>query len=226
MESIDGSAAGRPGNLGRAPARWYFDIISPFAYLQLAALGRFEDRLQIEYCPVLFAGLLKHWGQLGPAEIPAKRTQTYRMCTFLAQRRGVPFRMPPSHPFNPLPALRLIVALGAEPDIVRTVFDFIFGQGRDIGAAGEMEALAASLGVADLASLTGSSEVKQRLLDNTKAAIADGVYGVPTMSYGGELFWGDDSAELLEAFLQDPDLFQQPEMKRLVDLPVGQGRRA
>ncbi|MBL6752052.1 MAG: 2-hydroxychromene-2-carboxylate isomerase [Nevskia sp.] len=206
-------------------ARWYFDVVSPFAYLQLAGLKRFEGRLQIEYCPVLFAGLLKHWGQLGPAEIPAKRLQIYRMCTFLARSRGIPFRMPPRHPFNPLPALRLIVALDAQPAVIADVFDFIFAEGRDIGDPAELEALARRLGVADLAAATGSAQVKQRLADNTNAAIAEGVFGVPTMVCEGELFWGDDSSDMLDAFLRDRHLFEDPEMQRLTDLPVGQARR-
>lgn len=53
-------------------ADWYFDFISPFAYLQFVRLGELAGaRLRLR--PVLFAGLLQHWGQLGPAEIPAKR---------------------------------------------------------------------------------------------------------------------------------------------------------
>jgi 2-hydroxychromene-2-carboxylate isomerase len=222
--NADSGASGADG--GTIPsARWYFDVVSPFAYLQLADLQRFDGRLRIEFCPVLFAGLLKHWRQLGPAEIPAKREHTYRLCTFLAGRRGVRFRMPPRHPFNPLPAQRLIVALGAEAGVVKTVFEFIFAEGRDIGEPAEMEHLAVRLGVADYAALTADPAVKQRLIDNTDRAIAQGVFGVPTMACGGELFWGADSGDMLDAFLRDPRLFEAPEMKRLAQLPVGQARR-
>lgn len=53
-------------------AVWYFDFISPFCYLRLQDMGRFPESLKISYRPVLFAGLLNHWGHLDPAEIPAK----------------------------------------------------------------------------------------------------------------------------------------------------------
>ncbi|HJP22575.1 MAG TPA: 2-hydroxychromene-2-carboxylate isomerase, partial [Alphaproteobacteria bacterium] len=64
-------------------ADWYFDFISGFAYLQFATLERLKG-LEIRFRPVLFAGLLNYHGQLGPAEIPAKRTFTYRQWVWLA----------------------------------------------------------------------------------------------------------------------------------------------
>ncbi len=209
----------------RLPVRCYFDVISPFAYLHFHALQPLRERLQIEYLPVLFAGLLQHWGQLGPAEIPAKRRFIYRQCTWAAQRRDLPFRMPPAHPFNPLPALRLIVALGAGEAVVGEVFSFIFGEGRDIGDAAELAVLGRRLGVAEVAPLIQAQAVKQRLLDNTNAAIAAGVFGVPTIECRGELFWGDDSLDLLSGFLDRPELFAEAAMRRLDSLPAGAERR-
>ena len=69
---------------------WYFDFISPYAYFGLHELERLGAGVRIEYRPVLFAGLLNHWGQRGPAEIPPKRTWTYRWCTWHAAQRGIP----------------------------------------------------------------------------------------------------------------------------------------
>ena len=86
---------------------WYFDFISPFAYLQLARFTELPQSLDINLKPVLFGSLLKHWGQLGPAEIPPKRRFVYRFFKWSADRLDLPFIMPPSHPYNPLPALRL-----------------------------------------------------------------------------------------------------------------------
>src|SRR5687768_8342398 len=89
---------------------WYFDFVSPYSYICFNRL----DELPIEpsYKPVLFAGLLNHWGQKGPAEIPAKRRWTYRWCTWWAHELGVPLRFPAAHPFNPLQHLRLAIACG------------------------------------------------------------------------------------------------------------------
>src|SRR6185503_13327824 len=48
-------------------ARWYFDLISPYAYLHLKQFRKLPTSLEIEYVPVLFAGMLKHHGHKGPA---------------------------------------------------------------------------------------------------------------------------------------------------------------
>ena len=98
------------------PAAWYFDVISPYAYLHLARFGELPD-LAISYKPVLFAGLLNHWGQKGPAEIAPKRTWTYRACQFWADTHGIPFRFPAAHPFNSLHYQRLIIACGSTPEV-------------------------------------------------------------------------------------------------------------
>ena len=82
-------------------ANWYFDFISPFAYLQLGRFDELPGDVNVTLKPVLFAGLLKHWGQLGPAEIPPKRTFVYRFFKWHADQRGLPFVMPPSHPAAP-----------------------------------------------------------------------------------------------------------------------------
>lgn len=118
------------------PALWYFDVVSPFAYLHFHTLQPLRGRLAIQPVSVLFAGLLKHWGTKGPAEVPPKRMHTYQYCVWAASRLGVPFRMPARHPFNPLAAQRLLIAVGATSESVGMAFTFVFGEGRGAGLAG------------------------------------------------------------------------------------------
>ena len=61
------------------PLDWYFDFISPFAYLQWRRLRRDHPQVALNPKPALFAAILNHVGQLGPAEIPQKRRHTYRI---------------------------------------------------------------------------------------------------------------------------------------------------
>ena len=204
-------------------ATWYFDVISPYAYLHLKQFQQLPGTLSIEYRPVLFAGLLKHWGTKGPAELPAKRIHTYRQCVFTAQRLGIPFRMPPRHPFNPLSILRLLIALGPTAENVTTAFDFAWRDGHD--PAEDWPRLCERLGVAPDTALIQDAGVKQTLLDNTAAAAARGVWGVPTFDVDGELFWGADTVDWLNAFLADPALFQSPDMQRASNAGVAAARR-
>lgn len=209
--------------MSKLAARCYFDVISPYAYLHFRSLGAFSDTLDIEFVPVLFAGLLKAWQTKGPAELPAKRTHTYRQCVWLAERLGIPFTMPPRHPFNPLQPLRLLIARGAVPADIARVFDFIWAEGRD--PESEWPALHQALGVADATPLVGDPDVKARLLDNTERAVRAGVWGVPTLELRGQLFWGLDTLDWVRAFIADPMLFEQPGMRRADATGAGVVRR-
>ena len=112
-------------------AEWYFDFISPFSYLQIEAFDRLPD-LKLTLRPVLFAGLLNHWGHKGPAEIPEKRRFTYRFVQWLAERQGVPMKFPPVHPFNPIKALRLAIVAGNDIASVQAIFRHIWREGKSI----------------------------------------------------------------------------------------------
>ena len=206
-------------------AAWYFDVISPFAYLHLMRFAELPPDLSIEYKPVLFAGLLNHWGQKGPAEIEAKRRWTYRACQFWADSHGIAFRFPAAHPFNPLHYQRLILACGSTPAAVRRVFEHLWTTGADPADEKAFSALARELGVDDLAVL-GSAQVKDALRRNTDEAAAAGVFGVPTFVIDGEVFWGNDSVEFFNAWLADSALLENAEMRRIDSLPVAAARKA
>ena len=204
-------------------ATWYFDFVSPFAYIGLHRLKELPADLVIEYRPVLFAAMLNHWGQKGPAELPTKRRYSYRWSQWWAGSLGIALRFPAAHPFNPLHHLRLAIACGSKPDAVRTIFDSIWTSGAEASDSDRFARLSNDLGVSKEA--LESSEVKNTLRQNTEAAIQRGVFGVPTFDVDGELFWGADSMEFLLTFLANPTAVHNPEMRRLDALPVGAARK-
>ena len=198
---------------------WYFDYVSPYAYLQFHRMSRLPADVEVQFRPVLFAGLLNHWGQLGPAEIPAKKAHTFLLSRWRADKIRLPFRAPPRHPFNPLAVLRLTIALGSTREAVGAVFDHIWGEGEDGQEEGSLSRLAAKVGVADVAAAIGAQNIKNQLRANTEEAAAAGVYGVPTFKFQDRLFWGDDMFEMMLEWLDDPSLLEAPEAKRIEDLP-------
>lgn len=200
---------------------WYFDFISPFAYLQLPRVLALRARAKIVPVPIVFGAVLAHHGQLGPAEIPAKRAFTYRFVQWQADRAGIPLRFPPAHPFNPLAALRLCVAAGSGWDAISRLFDHFWREGASGGDAAELAEVAKAIGIADFAVASGADAVKAALRANTERAIAAGVFGVPTLAADGELFWGHDATAMFEAWLDDRALFERGEHPRLATLPVG-----
>ncbi|MBV8030925.1 MAG: 2-hydroxychromene-2-carboxylate isomerase [Betaproteobacteria bacterium] len=201
---------------------FYFDFVSPFSHLALHRLR--EIRASIVYKPVLFAALLNHWGQKGPAEIPAKRLWTYRWCVWWAGRLRIPFRFPDAHPFNPLHHLRLALACGSSPEAVKRIFDSIWMSGGNAADAGKFSELCRELNVEPARLAT--EQIKNALRTNTDEAAARGVFGVPSFVVDGEVFWGADSIEFLNAFLADPSVLLNAEMRRVGSLPVASARKA
>jgi 2-hydroxychromene-2-carboxylate isomerase len=207
-------------------ARWYFDFVSPFSYLHLKRFGDISRPLEVEPVPVLFAGLLRAYENKGPAEIPAKRLQTYRQCVWTAHQQGIELRFPPRHPFNPLPYLRLAVARAPTLQGVEAIFDLLWMEGRDPDDPATLHAAANAVGLPEAMPAIGTPEVKARLTANTEAAATAGVFGVPTMQVGAERFWGNDSIEMMNAYLNDARLFERGELARVATLPYGAVRKA
>lgn len=204
---------------------WYFDFISPFSYLAWQKVKALPPATAtLRPVPVVFGAVLAACGQKGPAEIPGKREFTYRHVLWQSRQEGVPLRFPPAHPFNPLPALRLCVAAGSTPEAVDAVFDWLWREGHAGDSIEALAPLAAALGVApdDI----GSEATKAALRANTEAAIAAGVYGVPTLAFDGGMFWGNDAHDFALAALRDPAVLADPEMQRVGTLPVAVRRQA
>lgn len=223
---------------------FYYDPISPFAWLAFQRLpealmgdGNTPDMgHRVAYKPVLFAALLRHHGQLGPAEIPAKRDWTYRHVQWLGHSLGVPLAMPTAHPFNPLPLLRLALACTTPEAPSETnrytteqVLRHVWEGGGDPQAPERLAALQATLAqhmaqrgrpLAD----PGSEAVKQQLRANTEEAIAAGAFGVPSFVVDGKLFWGLDGLPLLRACLQGDAWFDGPGWHGVADVKVGVSR--
>ena len=203
---------------------WVFDVISPFSYLAFQRLKELPGGVELEVVPVLLAALLDHFGQRGPAEIPSKRRFTYRFVLWRARRLGLPLRMPPAHPFNPLAALRLIIAAGSDSRAAGTVLRAVFGEGRDVTDRAVIADLAAQLGVADPQAVLADPAIKQRLRDNTQWACSRGVFGVPTLVIGEELFWGHDAVDMALDYLEKPQAFADDDMRVIDTLPVAAAR--
>lgn len=124
---------------------FYLDFISPYAWLAFHALPQALQGIshRVVHKPVLFGAMLKHHGQLGPAEIPSKRDWTYRQVLWLARQQGCELKLPATHPFNPLGLLRLAVACDAdgEPNrfVCEQVFRHVWCSGEDAADATRLE---------------------------------------------------------------------------------------
>ena len=187
---------------------FYLDFISPFAWLAFEQLPVALKGISysVSYKPVLFGAILKHHGQLGPAEIEPKRDWTYRHVLWLAHSLGIPLQMPASHPFNPLGLLRLAVACSTDSNgdgtpnryVCETLLRHVWCGGAEASDAARLQTVSEQLSPKRV---PNSDEVKAQLKANTDEAIACGVFGVPTFEVDGKLFWGVDALPMLRACL-------------------------
>lgn len=213
------------GNDFMTEIKWYFDFISPFAYLQMAQFSHLPKNIKLKPIPVVFGGLLAHWGQLGPAEISPKRKFVYRFFQWKADSLGVPFKMPPSHPYNPLSSLRLCIAAGSKIEDVQVIYNVIYGKGIQPDSEEGLGMMAQELNIKNPEEAINNINVKEKLKQNTENAIKDGVFGVPTFVVEDELFWGGDATDMMLDFLNNSALFETSEMKRISEMPMGKTRK-
>ena len=133
--------------------------------------------------------------------------------------------MPPVHPFNPIPALRLCTAAGADIKHTRAVFDLIYGKGIQPDSPEGIQLIAQALNISNPERAMQDPAVKNTLHANTAQATSDGVFGVPSFVINGELFWGGDSTKMMLDFLKNPGIFNTPEMKRISNMEMGLTRK-
>lgn len=194
--------------MGAIRVTFYFDPISPYAWLASKALARIEQiGGEVAFQPVLFAGLLNAHGQKGPAEVPAKRRYMFRDVMREATRAGLPFKASPGHPFNSLQALRMCLAVtdgGARRRFALAVMAACWEQGLDIGESAVLKRIAAECALDGdaLEAQARQAAIKVQLAADTEQAISDGVFGVPTFKVDDDLFWGADRVHSLLRYLQ------------------------
>ena len=207
---------------------FYFDVISPYAYLAFHAMPESlqGNHVQVQYKPVLFGAILQHLGQLGPAEIPGKRTWTYQQVLWHAHQNKIPMQMMATHPFNPIGLLRLALACDAHgaPNryVCNTLFNHVWRGGLDAADPLRLKELTEKLSpIRD----PQSDEVKQELKNNTQHAIDLGIFGVPTFAIDEHLFWGFDALPMLNAYLNGDAWFASDEWRSSKNIPEGISRK-
>ncbi|HEY2768460.1 MAG TPA: 2-hydroxychromene-2-carboxylate isomerase [Solirubrobacteraceae bacterium] len=186
---------------------FYFDLGSPFAYL---AAERLDEVLgeDVAWQPVSLGAIFKATGRSSWAlGEPAGREAGMAEVQRRASLYGLPsLRWPDPWPSNYLFAMRVATyafQIGRGRELTLGAFRDSFVRGRDLGRPEHVLSAAADAGldVADVATGAEDPDTKLALRSATEAAQARGVFGVPTVAVGDELFWGDDRLEEAAAAL-------------------------
>jgi 2-hydroxychromene-2-carboxylate isomerase len=199
---------------------WLYDFVSPFSYLLLEQHDKWPS-IPFGLVPVSVRALYRHWGQRAANEVPAKRVFTYRHALFRAEQLGIPFKMPPVHPFDSTKPLLLAAAIDADLATVCSMFRFIWRDGRDPSTHDGFADLCSAIGVPQGERLIEQEDTKARLQYNIDQAIALGVFGVPTFRMNRQMFWGEDALPMVLYCARSPGWLESPEVRRISALPDG-----
>ena len=187
---------------------FYFDVGSPSGYLawtQLPAIAR-EAGAEIDYRPILLGGIFKATGNTSPAEVPAKGRYLSMDLARFARRYDVPLVYNSAFPINTIGLMRGAVAaqqagqLEAYLDVIYPAF-----WARDVDL-GKPEEVVRCLREGDLDAeflmrRTQEDDVKAALRQQSDAAVARGLFGIPTMFVDDEMFFGQDRLEFVREAL-------------------------
>ena len=203
----------------KVAATFYYDIISPFAYLYIKQRHRLESKLDITPVPILLGGLLRATDNKGPAEIAAKRPHTYQFCVWQAEKLGIPFRFPEHHPFMTVAAQRLLTQEKADWALVERAFDYVWVEGRDPNLS--WPEFCTYLGLPPDTLRPEDPDVKAQLITNTNQAKLDGAFGIPALIVNQHCFWGADAIEWTLDYLARPGMFEEASYAYAAKVPNG-----
>ena len=238
--------------MAERPTFW-FDFVSPYAWLawmRLRQLRHDGEMVRLTLRPVVYAKLLEAVGASGPAEVPARRVHFVQDVVRSAARAGVPLEGPPVHPFRSIEALRCACLFLEDPRVddqqrfglCAGLADAAWGRGLDLTDVSTIAAVVDEHGLGALvagdgplaerlAAALSRSDVKAKLVGNTSAAIAEGVFGVPTFRLGAQTFWGHDRLDdLLHELRADAtgegSRFDESKVAQMLERPAGVVRTA
>lgn len=185
-----------------------FDFGSPTSYLAYKQLPKITGRhgARIVWTPILLGGVFKATGNASPAMIPAKaRYMNVDMARF-AKRYGVVLNMNAHFPVNTMPLMRGAVAYQGTQffDVyVNAMFDAMWAHPLNLNDQNEISHVLKDVGIdpGDFLARIDRADVKEKLKANTEGAVARGVFGAPSFFVNGELFFGQDRLEFVEAAL-------------------------
>ncbi len=188
----------------------WFDVVCPYAYLASTQIESVAARAgaKVRWEPMLLGGLFRAMGQVDDPDrtmSEPKRLHTARDLERWSEHFGVPLVRPASHPRRTVVAMRAICAANERDraTAIHALFAAYWARGEDVSDPTVVRdaLIAAGLDGALLVASTHDAAIKDDLRARTDRAMRKGVFGVPTMFVGEEMFWGQDRLDWVERAL-------------------------
>jgi 2-hydroxychromene-2-carboxylate isomerase len=182
---------------------FFYDLGSPYAYLAAERVNALFAEIRGEppmWQPILLGGLFKRFGRDSWARGEG-RDQGMREVERRASAYGLPpINWPQPFPGNTLLAMRAATyakEIGRGVSFSLAAFRQAFAAGRDLTEPDNvlLAAAAAEMHPRAVLSAIERDSVKRALREATELAGDLGVRGVPSVTVGEQVFWGDDRLE-------------------------------
>ena len=177
---------------------FYFDIISPYAYLAYKQLNSLEilEQIKFNYKPILLGGLHKLAGITAPAFNEFKMKNMKNDCNLIASKKNIKFQWNDKFPINSLKIMRGYLSVNEEKkDIyLETFFNAYWSDNTNLEDIEEIKNLLRKIDIDmnkffdDLENI----EIKEKLKEITNSAFEKEIFGAPTFIVNNKLFWGQD----------------------------------
>ena len=177
---------------------FYFDFISPYAYLAHKRIANIEklEKIKFVYKPILLGGLHNMRNITPAAHIKAKNKFTINDCQLVAKKFNINFKFNDKFPINSLHLMRgvLIVDEVIKKKYIENFFDAYWSLNLDLSSNKITEKILKELNIdcENFFKKINEQKIKDSLKKLTQDAYDKEIFGAPTFILNNKLFWGQD----------------------------------
>ena len=177
---------------------FYFDIISPYAYIAYKKILKIKD-INFKLKPILLGGLHNLAGISAPAFNKYKMKNMQNDCELVAKKNNISFKWNSKFPINSLNIMRgyLCVKDNKKEEYLNNFFEAYWKEDLDLSNEENIKILLKKLKIDehDFFNLIKSQDTKDKLKEFTQEAFEKEVFGAPTFIVNNKIFWGQDRLE-------------------------------
>ena len=180
---------------------FYFDFISPYSFIahkKIKSLNQ-NNKLNINYKPILLGGLHNLGGITAPAFNERKMKNMKNDCNLIATKNNIEFKWNDKFPINSLYLMRGYISIdqNCKEKYLDICFDAYWKDNIDISKNESLNKILnkAQIDKEDFFKKINEKKIKDELKKITSDAFEIDVFGAPTFIVNKKIFWGQDRLE-------------------------------
>ena len=177
---------------------FYFDIISPYAYIAYKNIIKINN-IKFNFKPILLGGLHNLVKITAPAFNKFKLKNMKNDCELISKKNKINFIWNSKFPINSLYIMRgyLVIKENKKKEYLGTFFDAYWKNDLDLSHEKNIIQLLEKLKInyKEFFKDIAKQEIKDELKNFTNEAFKKDIFGAPTFVVNNKIFWGQDRLE-------------------------------